>query len=219
MLGIPDEGRKNILHELEAVCAYANSYADRVIKAKLGRTNSAGNPIEYPLTESSTPPLTQSLLQNVYRLAEAYFRFRQADDPGLWDDATAKFDEAVDEEFGYTWTHGYTVKEAVSADRNPAYAGETIRLSGVHFRGRHRIIFVVEGTAPPGLQWPTTVSDVHGSWSAESTAIPAIQAGENGAEPGVGFLFDVTCADGDAWVEGEARHVSYRLQVKEGSRA
>ena len=106
MLGIPDTGRTAVLHDLDLVCEYANSYADRTLRQKLGKTNSAGNPVRLPLTQATRPPLTSSFLQGVYRLAEAYWRFRQSDDSSLWEDATERFEQAVDEEFGYAWSRG-----------------------------------------------------------------------------------------------------------------
>lgn len=208
MLGIPDTGRASILHELDIVCQYANSYADRLLRQKLGKTNSAGNPVDLPLTRNTRPPLTQSFLDGVYRLAVGYWRFQQSDDRDLWDDAVEKFTDAVDEEFGFAWSHGYTVETEIDVVPNPAeYRGSgqvLVTLHGSNFRGMHEIALTHEsGPTFDRANDRTVLSDRNGDWTAGIAITP----------DSVPAVLALTASDGSL-ADGSTRRCQVRVAVQ-----
>ena len=213
MLGIPDTGRTAILHDLDLVCEYANSYADRILRQKLGKTNSAGNPVRLPLTPNTRPPLTQSFLQNVYRLAEAYWRFRQSDDSSLWEDAVEQFEKSADEEFGYAWSTGHVVSVGLTVSPNPSLPGAPVELRGVNFRGLRGITVSAEdGPAPELPDVGDAFSDEMGDWTAAAVAPTADKL--NGRK---GATIMLTASDGSLY-DGPTRRITvpWRVQVQEG---
>ncbi len=126
---------ESLSEELEMYLTDADEYINRKLRGVLGFTDNNGNPVVLPLTEDTTIPVDEDLIQVGTNLAIGRFRKEQNNEEMLWDNAVEDLEDYIVQRFGWAEDAGQRVANPTTITASPTLVklGQQVTLSGENF--------------------------------------------------------------------------------------
>ena len=132
----------------EVMAIYASEVdimIDREHRRHLGLINSSGNKLVQPLTEYTTPPLTEDLISIANNLLIGKYRLEVNNNNKLWDEAWGNFLKHLVDTYGWPSSDPFFVITIITPNKYLGEPGDTVTIAGVNFLRFDKLTFRFDG--------------------------------------------------------------------------
>jgi len=148
--------------DLEIYGSEVDEWINRELRKKLGEHDEYGDPLVFPLTDTTNPAITEDLRHRADYLLEGKFRLETTNDGVIWDYAKADFKEYLDEEFGWTEGKGFRRTPSFTITPDNGTVSTTITVVVSNYGQNEELDLLFDGTEQTTTPTPM-VTDTNGT--------------------------------------------------------